>query len=1643
MFVVDLSTGAPGATTSVVIPSADRVSASRSDIDYSLSIFAFRGATTAMLARTVFNGASDSLALLSEYTMSLIQGERSTVLAMTLNATTRTLWLSVATSQAINAVAINLFAIRAVEPYVFDQHGGAVVTVQGVGFVRDPIPICEFQSVNTTANATLTPAQDRPSSASSPAIFVNSTTLLCISQEVVVVDGGQCNPVKVNVWYLGRSTSTTLVGSLRPLTATILSVSTTESGGLAMGYYASPTAITLQGFGFVSSATRAACRLESSTSGEVLAWWNASALNTTTAICTQRGGAPLSGSSGVVRYSHDNATFSNAVSYIVVGPYSHVAAAFKTLNPVMTAAPIVLLPAILLTSVDEYGSPLGLFDMGSASRQLTCLPQNPLFVATTSILTFTTSSTTKVTPTNGTATLDAIVVVAPTTDTTLDASMTSTRFVYCYDILVPLNTVTLSLAIVPGPPVALTLLTTMSGSAAAAFASGVTSSVVLPTIVIAVVDAVGNYASIETSSALLPLQIVCTYTNEIPDTSGAGGTTTSRIATAITAVGTIDPTSGTYSLENLNVQSQFSNFIELAVKPSNISVVGGPLQANAIQSLWIVLPQRPCDSSALFAVSDTFECVECPTYAACDGTTSMVIPSGYWRGSGSSLTLYPCDPASSCPTSLDCAIGYEGPLCGSCSPGYGRTVSSCDACTSVVPQVITAFIVIGVVGIVWALGLRDIAFTAVEDIHSRIVASPEDTKRGPLPIIVKIVVSHLQLLTLLPLSALETPWAVSTAQGSVQWSVVTPSFLNVACVVGRRAHNEMIAVIALFGLALCGCALLSIGLAWLADRSFKKIALKISIRSRAKEIRTSGASPMRYRVADAMITTSHFRRAKHRDRVLRNHRDLLEVYVGDGEKDMEISHVATSTHDKSHIDGRDSSDFTHLFGSAMGDRKTSLFQSSTTSHNMSPRRRTSAWFDADLDIVELEADDILSPNVFANAKQFPRLALSQQSPRSRGESTTNSVSRRAGEENSLPFEDRATITNEQVIVDDLSSKSSQSPPLVKSSPPLSEGKEDSLPIEQRQMPTFSELVEPSRLAQPNLRPPPVMKRVVNLVLVSLVVLAFLLYPTIVQAAQRVITCRTLVTSETTTVSVLSYDPNVDCSSSGYHHWLPISLIVLVLVGAGFPLLCPGAVVIAQYTTCAGDSKNARHLFHFVTGGYRVWFWEAIVLFRKAAIVMALVVVGPERDAFQSFSIACSWIFGVSLALNVVLRPWLDEDLGRLELMSLAVLCASSLALAVQSSATPLQTTAVSIIFIAVNGVALLYFLRTMIVVAKGQALDLIESEAPGIHDALQDRSGAIERLRRQCRATESIMRVTNARFAYCYELVQFIEAKSLSMEGPIVTASCEGGVSKSSSKRTEVQCVAPAPEGDVFDFDGDLSGLVLPPRITEQALLHHHTPSALEADFSLMEFDFTRSAHFDAEPQPAAKAFQKVDMSIPSTSVLSHPIDLWDMDIALTPRRPMMPQHPWQLYDDDFDVATLLTAASPLAAARQELRAVPDRKTSGVELPAGNATDAGNPKDKRKEQLLPTVTRTATREDMRRHIQSFHSLAAMLPRTVAAYEADIAVHEQRKHQRPEQQPEANDGDTEERLHSEQLAAALCEILAVEKTLLADAASFLH
>ena len=161
--------------------------------------------------------------------------------------------------------------------------------------------------------------------------------------------------------------------------------------------------------------------------------------------------------------------------------------------------------------------------------------------------------------------------------------------------------------------------------------------------------------------------------------------------------------------------------IVFSVRGSNVKAVG----ANVIL--------RECrlgeryDSDGFFCEACPFEsfafhmnathCTECPDKARCSGSASMIPASGYWHSSPFSVIMHECLHDDACAyknrqTDLEtirgaqiqefldrfdqqdtpvftnqeypqCSTGYDGPLCGSCAPGYGQADGkTCVRCNS-------------------------------------------------------------------------------------------------------------------------------------------------------------------------------------------------------------------------------------------------------------------------------------------------------------------------------------------------------------------------------------------------------------------------------------------------------------------------------------------------------------------------------------------------------------------------------------------------------------------------------------------------------------------------------------------------------------------------------------------------------------------------------------------------------------------------------------------------------------------------------------------------------------------------------------------------------------------------------------------------
>ena len=95
--------------------------------------------------------------------------------------------------------------------------------------------------------------------------------------------------------------------------------------------------------------------------------------------------------------------------------------------------------------------------------------------------------------------------------------------------------------------------------------------------------------------------------------------------------------------------------------------------------------RQPCPPQ-LLAVANTTECVKCPTNSVCNGSTEVkgAVDKHLWRPREHLLPFASCDLGSEgCVPGSNgtvCNEGYEGPLCGVCSEGYGQYGGQCVEC---------------------------------------------------------------------------------------------------------------------------------------------------------------------------------------------------------------------------------------------------------------------------------------------------------------------------------------------------------------------------------------------------------------------------------------------------------------------------------------------------------------------------------------------------------------------------------------------------------------------------------------------------------------------------------------------------------------------------------------------------------------------------------------------------------------------------------------------------------------------------------------------------------------------------------------------------------------------------------------------------
>ncbi|CUG86511.1 transmembrane protein, putative, partial [Bodo saltans] len=369
-----------------------------------------------------------------------------------------------------------------------------------------------------------------------------------------------------------------------------------------------------------------------------------------------------------------------------------------------------------------------------------------------------------------------------------------------------------------------------------------------------------------TNRSTLPTVIQLTYVNVAP----LYGSTSAAFTEMYVNMSASVTDGSTYLFTGVSVRSQFGRQVQLRFSADGVQV-----------PITVELPQEACTASE-YAVSGSFSCAPCPANADCDGSSKVVSHRGYWRSSLNSVVMYECTPADACPASVSCAPGYTGAVCGSCAAGYGMSGTSCALCASQTANwLVTVAIMICLGALVYLLSIHTVVFTAVEDLAVGLAEEIHDDAHF-VSVVVKLVISHLQTLALIPVKSLRIPeWVVDVF---IRTPSFKPNISYVACAVGGSPYHQMASQLALIPILLVGLAMAAFVRAFVAHRNYLSNAYLAQAQMRFRNAQqVDMSSRVRFRLVDhaSIAVAAPLTSFEEQRSVQDSHADLLEWYDGE------------------------------------------------------------------------------------------------------------------------------------------------------------------------------------------------------------------------------------------------------------------------------------------------------------------------------------------------------------------------------------------------------------------------------------------------------------------------------------------------------------------------------------------------------------------------------------------------------------------------------------------------------------------------------------------------------------------------------------------------------------------------------------------
>eukprot|EP00949_MAST-11_sp_MAST-11-sp1_P001100 g1100.t1 len=171
-------------------------------------------------------------------------------------------------------------------------------------------------------------------------------------------------------------------------------------------------------------------------------------------------------------------------------------------------------------------------------------------------------------------------------------------------------------------------------------------------------------------------------------------------------------------------------------------------------------------------------------------------------------------------------------------------------------------------------------------------------------------------------------------------------------------------------------------------------------------------------------------------------------------------------------------------------------------------------------------------------------------------------------------------------------------------------------------------------------------------IVSVMVILFLVLPTLNQTAFRLFTCTEIMPG----MLHVAGDLELPCyrgTHLAYVLGMAIPAFLVYAIGIPFTALYILYRMHKRKKLFASREESySANVYKFLYGGYKrnAYYWETIIMFRKVSLNVVLVVMAPSPPLAQALTILL--VLFLFLSLHVRTQPYSDDRLNRIEMSSL-------------------------------------------------------------------------------------------------------------------------------------------------------------------------------------------------------------------------------------------------------------------------------------------------------------------------------------------------------------------------------------------------------